>query len=119
MPDPTANAETFDLPTAGSRGRGNGVILEEMALAWNCPNGSCRFAFDEIAAIELEADVGADEPFARCDVFFANGERLRLEITNDAGHAKEIETFRAFIVRFFAVLGPVRRAKIVFREGSG
>ena len=93
--------------------------MEETALAWRCPNGSCRVAFDDIAAIELEADLGADEPFARCDVVFANGERLRLEITYDAAHAKEIETFRAFIVRFFAVLGPARRVRIIFSEGAG
>jgi hypothetical protein len=119
MPDRGADAETFDLPTAGSRGRSKGVVLEETALAWHGSNGLCNRSFDEIASIELEADPGGDVPYARCDIYFADGEHLKLEITNDARHAMEIEAFRAFIFLFFEMLGPAQRTRIMFREGSG
>jgi hypothetical protein len=106
----------FDLPWSGAGGHGRGVVVEEMALGWDGPRQHRR-DYNDIAAIELEAEAVGDDPFARCDIFFADGVRLRLLVDNDGRHTDDVLAYREFVPAFFERLGPRHRARIVFRQG--
>jgi hypothetical protein len=73
-------AISFALPTSSTGGHGRSIVVESGALVWNAGSLPRRRTFDDIAAIELELDRGAEDPFVRCDILFADGERLRILI---------------------------------------
>ncbi len=107
---------TFALPTSSTGGHGRGIVMECGALVWNTGSHARRRTFDEIAAIELELNRGAEDPFVKCDVLFADGERLRILI--ELGRAKDTAIYRAFVTELFERLGPAQRQRIIFREGA-
>jgi hypothetical protein len=113
---PEGIAERFDLPTTSAAGQGRGIAVETAALAWTAGSHPQRRPFDDIGIIELEADMGGDDPFARCDILFADGERLRILIAVES-RAQPAAPYRAFVASLLERLGPVHRNRIVFREG--
>jgi hypothetical protein len=113
---PDTVATSFALPTSSTGGHGRSIVVESGALVWNAGSHARRRTFDEIAAIELELERGAEDPFVRCDVLFADGERLRMLI--ELNRAKDTAIYRAFVREFFERLGPAQRQRIVFREGA-
>jgi hypothetical protein len=111
------NPSSFALTTTTSTGgHGRSIVVESGGLAWNAGSRRRRRPFDEIAAIELELDRGAEDPFVRCDIRFADGERVRILI--ELNQLKGTAIYRAFVIEFFARLGPAHRQRIVFREGA-
>ena len=71
---------------------------------------------DDIAAIGLELDSGAEDPFVKgAVILFANGERLRILV--ELNRPKETAIYREFVTEFFERLGPAQRQRIIFREG--
>ena len=109
-------ATSFALPTSSTGGHGRSIVVESGALAWNAGSLARRRTFDDIAAIELELDRGAEDPFVRCDILFADGERLRILI--ELSRPKDTVIYRAFVMEFFERLGPAQRQRIIFREGA-
>ena len=117
-PSPPDNVATsFALPTSSTGGHGHGVVVESRALAWTVGSLVRRQTFDDIIAIELELERSAEDPFARCDILFAEGEHLGMLIELD--RAKDIAIYRAFVTELFDRLGPSQRRRIIFREGAG
>ena len=113
---PDTVATSFALPTSSTGGHGRSIVVESGALVWNAGSHARRRTFDEIAAIELELNRGAEDPFVKCDVLFADGERLRILI--ELGRAKDTAIYRAFVTELFERLGPAQRQRIIFREGA-
>ena len=113
---PDTVATSFALPTSSTGRHGRSIVVESGALVWNAGSHARRRTFDEIAVIELELDRGAEDPFVRCDVLFADGERLRILI--ELNRAKDTAIYRAFVTEFFERLGPAQRQRIIFREGA-
>jgi hypothetical protein len=109
-------ATSFALPTSSTGGHGRSIVVESGALVWNAGSLARRRTFDDIAAIELELDRGAEDPFVRCDILFADGERLRILI--DLNRPKDTAIYRTFVTEFFERLGPAQRQRIIFREGA-
>jgi hypothetical protein len=109
-------ATSFVLPTSSTGGHGRSIVVESGALVWNAGSLARRRTFDDIAAIELEMDRGAEDPFVRCDILFADGERLRILI--ELNRPKNTAIYRAFVTEFFERLGPAQRQRIIFREGA-
>ena len=105
---------SFALPTSSTGGQGRGITVESAALVWNAGSIRRRRAFDDIAAIQLELDAGAEDPFARCDMLFADNERLRILI--ELNRPKDNAIYRAFVTEFFERLGPAQRQRIIFQE---
>jgi hypothetical protein len=108
-------ATSFGLPTSSTSGHGRSIVVESGALVWNAGSRARRRTFDDIAAIELELDSGAEDPFVRCDILFANGERLRILV--ELNRPKDTAIYREFVTEFFERLGPAQRQRIIFREG--
>jgi hypothetical protein len=106
----------FALPTSSTGGHGRSIVVESGALVWNAGSLARRRTFDDVAAIELELDRGAEDPFVRCDIQFADGERLRILI--ELNRPKDTAIYRAFVTEFFERLGPAQRQRIIFREGA-
>jgi hypothetical protein len=118
--DPSAPdnvASSFALPTSSTGGHGDSIAVESGALVWNVGALVRRRTFDDIAAIELELERSAEDPFVKCDILFADGERLGMLIQLD--RAKDIEIYRAFVTELFERLGLAQRQRIVFRKGAG
>jgi len=109
--------EVFALPTFDADGSRKGIDLDVAGLSWSSRNGPRQRSFYAIATIDLGLEPGGEYPHARCDINFSDGERLRIEITNDNRHGADILAYRAFLVDFFDKLGPVHRARIVFNHG--
>jgi hypothetical protein len=109
-------AASFALPTSSTGGHGRSIVVESGALVWNAGSLQRRRTFDDIAAVELELETGGDDPFARFDILFADGERLRILI--EPNRPKNVAIYRAFVAEFFERLGPAQRQRIVFREGT-
>jgi hypothetical protein len=107
----------FDLPTTSAAGHGRGIIVETDALAWTAGVHSQRRVFDDMSAIALEADMGAEDPFARCDISFADGERLRILIEVNS-RDRPAALYRSFVTTLLERLGPEHRQRLVFREGA-
>lgn len=116
--DPSAAgnvATSFALPTSSTGGHGRSVVVESGALVRNAGSLARRRTFDDIAAIELELDRGAEDPFARCDIQFTDGE---LRVLIELNRPKDTAIYRAFVTEFFERLGPAQRRRVIFREGA-
>jgi hypothetical protein len=114
--DPVAS---FDLNTSSAGGRGRGIVVERDALAWKCGTQTRRRSLDDISAIHLWADLHAEGAVARCDIAFADGDRLRLMVSDDdfaPAKGKYLE-YRGFVLGLLEQLSPAQRARIDFREG--
>ncbi|WP_147154318.1 hypothetical protein [Reyranella soli] len=107
---------SFALPTSSTGGHGHGIVVESCALAWTVGSLVRRRTFDDIAAMELELERSAEEPFVRCDILFTEGECLGMLI--ELNRAKDIAIYRAFVTELFERLGPAQRQRIIFREGA-
>lgn len=103
----------FNLPHSELSSRERGLVVEDAALAWAGRAGPRRRAFDDIVRIKMEAELDGDNPFAKCEIFFRDETKLRVEVTNDALHYDDSLEYRAFLA-FFDRLGPERRARIDF-----
>ena len=122
MPDadpPTSGGPSlsYALRASSIGGSGQGVTLDDESIAWRDRDGARRRRFDDILTIDFDCDMDADQPDARCDFGFADG--LMMTVHWD-GHTKngEMERYLAFVAALVERLGPERRARIVFREGS-
>ena len=95
------------------------IVIESAALVWKCRTQSRRRSFDVISAIHLWADPHAEGAVARCDIAFADGDRLRLMVSDDdfaPAKGKYVE-YRGFVLGLLEHLSPAQRARIDFREG--
>ena len=110
-------AASFDLPTSDAGGTGRGVVLDDASLAWNSKGSQRRRKFDDIAAIDLEAIVGGDDPSVRCDIRFTDGAELTLHMEETTA-ANAVLRYRRCVLQLFERLGPARRARIVFQAGA-
>jgi hypothetical protein len=105
---------TFGLLTSDAGGPGRDITLSGEALCWDSAGAACLKHFDQITSVALETVIG-EEVMARCDVGFADGQRLKVYFFD--GSPAEIVAYRDFVRQFIARLGPKRRSRIAFRHG--
>jgi hypothetical protein len=99
---------TSDLQATDGIVTGRGIIISANSLRWN----GGEYRFEDIVAVELLCDT-TENLEATCSIIRSNESRLTIELTGKPRGESAI--YRNFVESFVEELGPVHRARIVFR----
>ena len=107
--------QTFPLRASCLGASGQGVTLEPDAVVWRTRDGEHRRAFDAIVSLDVDWEIGGDEPDGRCDFGFADS--LAMTVHLDHGKPAEIAAYCSFVLALRERLA-AHAGRILFRHGS-